>query len=115
MSMKNVSLTFLNLFLPHINKIKSSKNINTILKKIYTNIKLSKEYHAVMFKNVEMKKIEIDDGNKEEILNSLSLIGSDSFVPENINDKDINDEDINDEDISDEDISDEDVINYERR
>ena len=84
MSMKNVSLTFLNLFLPHINKIKSSKNINTILKKIYTNIKLSKEYHAVMFKNVEMKKIEIDEGNKEEILDSLSLIGSDSFVPENI-------------------------------
>ena len=84
MSSKNVSLTFLKLFLPHINKIKSSKNINSILKKIYTNIKLSKEYHTVMFKKVKKDRIEINDDNKEDILESLSLIGSDSFVPENI-------------------------------
>jgi hypothetical protein len=84
MSLTKISSTFLNLFLPYINKINHQEhNIDKILKKIYTNIKLSNEYYNLIFKDKVIKK-EITDKNIPEILSNLVLLQNTKFVPNNI-------------------------------
>ena len=88
MSLTIMSSTFLNLFLPHINKINHNKdkNINSIIKKIYTNIKLSNEYYNIIFKNKDINKdiIRITDENRNTVIENLTLLKNDTFVPNNI-------------------------------
>jgi len=78
MSLTIMSSTFLNLFLPHINKINHNKdkNINSIIKKIYTNIKLSNEYYNIIFKNKDINKdiIRITDENRNTVIENLTLL-----------------------------------------
>tara|TARA_B100000795_G_scaffold166921_1_gene125604 strand:+ start:2311 stop:3528 length:1218 start_codon:yes stop_codon:yes gene_type:complete len=83
MSLTNISSDFLNLFLPHINKINDKKhNIDKILKKIYTNIKFSNKYYNFKKDKIDKEIINLDDGNRDDILDGFGLLNDSVFVPE---------------------------------
>uniref|UniRef100_A0A6C0F6T7 Uncharacterized protein n=1 Tax=viral metagenome TaxID=1070528 RepID=A0A6C0F6T7_9ZZZZ len=88
MSLTKTSATFLKLFLPHINKInhQKDKNIDSIIKKNYTNIKLSLEYYNTIFKGKDINKniLRLNNENRDEVLENFSLLKNDTFVPNEI-------------------------------
>jgi hypothetical protein len=88
MSLTKMSSTFLKLLLPHINKIThhKDKNIDNIVRKIYKNIKSSNEYYDTIFKGKDINKnvIRLNEENRDDILESFSLLKSSTYVPDNI-------------------------------
>ena len=77
MSLSTQSAVFLNLFLPHINKIKIKHNIDSILMDIYKNIHSSHNDNTIVLPN----KIHINDDNRNSVLENISLLNDEKFVP----------------------------------
>lgn len=88
MSLTKTSSTFLKLFLPHINKInhQKDKNIDSIVRRVYKNIKSSNDYYNEIFKGKDINQniLRLNDENRSDILESFSLLKNDRFVPNNI-------------------------------
>jgi len=86
MSLTKISSTFLKLFLPHINKIThhKDKNIDSIIKKIYKNIKSSNEYYDFKGKDINKNVIRLNEENRDDFLESFSLLKNSTYVPDNI-------------------------------